>query len=84
MNASEGISFQMSLVLKKDLNNDIQTLRGTQAPYDGIVELFWLGAINAAALINTDEGKQLVAKLAQYENQFFDLSRSSISVTEAN
>ena len=84
VNVSEGISFQMNLVLKIDLNNDIQTLRGTQAPYDGVVELFWPSAITAAALMSTDEGKQLVAKLAQYEDQFVDLSRSSISVTEAH
>lgn len=83
MSASEGINYQKNLVLKIDLNEDIQMVRGTQPPYDGIVELFWPSAKNAAALVNTAEGKALVEKLAVYENQFVDFSQSSISLTES-
>lgn len=83
MSASEGISYQKNLVLKIDLNEDIQMIRGTQAPYDGVIELFWPNAKNAAALVNTAEGKALVEKLAAYENQFVDFSQSSISLTES-
>lgn len=83
MNVSEGISYQKNLVLKIDLNEDIQMIRGTQAPYDGVIELFWPSAKNAAALVNTPEGRALVEKLAAYENQFVDFSRSSISLTES-
>tara|TARA_B100000809_G_scaffold265220_1_gene323362 strand:+ start:2968 stop:3327 length:360 start_codon:yes stop_codon:yes gene_type:complete len=84
VNASEGISVQMNLVLKIDLNNHIQMMRGTQEPYDGIIELFWPSAKSAAALLSTAKGKQLIIELAQYENQFVDITHSSISITESS
>lgn len=84
VNQSDGISFQMNLVLKIDLNDEVQKARGTQAPYDGIVELFWPNAKAAAYLMTDPDGVALVADLAEYESQFVDMSKSSISITEAH
>lgn len=83
LETSDGISYQMNLVLKVDINDEIQQSRGTQAPYDGIIEVFWDNAKSAANMVNSAEGKLLVAELAEYERQFVDFSQSSISMTEA-
>ncbi len=81
---SEGVSFQMNLVLKIDLNDEIKKTRGTDIEFDATVEIFWPSAKDSMDFFLTSQGQDLVAKLQAYESQFVDFTRSSISMTESS
>ncbi len=71
-----------NLVLKVPMNLTISERRGMRKPYDGIIEIWWESARELLAVNEATEAKELLRKIAEYEDQFADRARSTIFFTE--
>jgi hypothetical protein len=71
-----------NLVLKVPMNLAISERQGMRKPYDGIIEIWWDSAKELIAINETDQARELMWKIAEYEDQFVDKARSTIFFTE--
>jgi uncharacterized protein (TIGR02118 family) len=74
--------YVQSHTLDIPFNQLAQQIRGTQAPYDGLTELWWDSMEDLIAASQTLEGQQANMTLAQDEAKFCDLPKCSVFFTE--
>jgi hypothetical protein len=60
------------------LNDAMQAMRGTLEPYDGVDELWWKDRHSLEKSLSTPRGQQAWRKIREDEQQFMDLTRSSL------
>ncbi len=75
--------FSKSLVLHVEANTQIMHERGTDEPFDGIIEYWWENAAQVMEVVDTPQAAELLDQIHLYKSQFVDFSRSSIFFTEA-
>ena len=60
-----------------DRNLEIMQDRGTKAPYDGMVELWWERGNDIAAFLDSGSGEALIDGLRRQQEAFMDLPSST-------
>lgn len=75
-------ALKKTLVLKVPMNAAILGKQGTRKPYDGIIEILWESAKELLEVHDTDEADALRRRIAEYEQQFIDKTRSTVFFTE--
>ncbi len=71
-----------NLVLKVPMNLAISERQGMRKPYDGIIEIWWESAKELIAINETDQARELIRKIAEYEDQFVHKAHSTIFFTK--
>ena len=74
--------YVQSHTLDTPLNHVVRQARGTQAPYDGLTELWFDKIEDVLAAAQTPEGQEANLALAQDEAKFCDLPNCSVFFTE--
>jgi hypothetical protein len=74
--------YVQSHTLDTPLNQIARQIRGAQAPYDGVTELWFDRLEDLLAAAQTPEGQQANLTLAQDEATFCDLPNCSVFFTE--
>jgi len=62
-----------STALVVDQNMDIMQSRGTKAPYDGMVEVWWQRGADVVAFLESGRGDELLEDLQRTQESFMDL-----------
>jgi hypothetical protein len=57
--------------------------RGSDEPYDGIIEWWWQSATQLAPLLDTPQAQSLILEIQAYQKQFADFDWSPSFFTEA-
>ncbi len=78
---SGGIRVERQLTLQVGLNDEIQMFRGTGAPFDAVVELFWDDATTLQQHLDNSGAVNKILALANYEEQFIDAAQSRFFMT---
>jgi hypothetical protein len=68
-------------VLQIDQNLDVKAARGTEDPYDGVLELTWGRGTDVVSYLAQPAAKEAIETLRAYQEEFIDLSRSSFFFT---
>ena len=76
------IRYSRNLALKVEATQRLIADRGFIDPFDAVIELWWEDASQLMVLYDTPEAQQLRKKIADYENQLIDISRSTAFFTE--
>jgi len=71
-----------NLTLQVDANKRIMEERGSDEPYDGIIEYWWDSASQLMEIYNSEESRKLRAEMMNYQSRFVDFSASSAFFTE--
>jgi hypothetical protein len=71
--ASDAIRSVLSMALAVEQNLDIMQSRGTKAPYDGMVELWWQRGNDIVAFLESGSGDDLIDDLRRAQEAFMDL-----------
>jgi uncharacterized protein (TIGR02118 family) len=74
--------YVQSHTLDTPLNQIARQIRGAQAPYDGVTELWFDKIEDLFAAAQTPEGQQANIALAQDEAKFCDMANCSVFFTE--
>ena len=64
-------------VLHIDQNLDVKAARGTEDPYDGVLELSWGKGSDVVSYLAQPAAQEAIETLRAYQEEFIDLSRSS-------
>lgn len=75
--ASEARRCIRSTALVVDQNMQIMQSRGTLAPYDGMIELWWERGADVVAFLNSGDGEGLLEDLRRAQEVFMDLPNST-------
>ena len=75
--ASQAVRFAMSTTLQVEENITIMMSRGTDQPYDGLVEIWWRKGPDAIQILNTPETQARVKAIRRLQEEFMDLGKSS-------
>jgi len=71
--ASDAIRSVLSVALTVEQNLEIMQSRGTKAPYDGMVELWWQRGNDIVAFLESGSGDDLLDDLRRAQEAFMDL-----------
>lgn len=71
--ASNGRRCVLSRSLAVEQNLDIMQERGTKAPYDGMVEVWWDRGSDIVAYLDSGAGDELMDELRKTQEAFMDL-----------
>ena len=71
--ASDAIRSVLSLALAVEQNLEIMQARGTKAPYDGMVELWWERGNDVVAFLESGSGDKTIDDLRRAQEAFMDL-----------
>jgi hypothetical protein len=71
--ASKAARCISNTALVVDQNMEIMQSRGTKAPYDGMVELWWQKGADVVAFLQTNVGAEMVEELRAAQEAFMDL-----------
>jgi len=71
-----------NLTLDVDANLIIKEERGSQEPFDGIIEYWWDNGRELLDSYATDEAKRVRREMIDYQGRFIDLAGSSAFFTE--
>jgi len=71
--ASDAIRSVLSKALAVEQNLEIMQSRGTKAPYDGMVELWWERGNDIVAFLDSGSGDDLIDDLRRAQEAFMDL-----------
>jgi len=71
--ASDAIRSVLSMALTVEQNLEIMQSRGTKAPYDGMVELWWQRGNDIVAFLESGSGDGLLDDLRRAQEAFMDL-----------
>jgi hypothetical protein len=71
--ASGAIRSVLSMALTVEQNLEIMQSRGTKAPYDGMVELWWQRGNDIVAFLESGSGDDLLDDLRRAQEAFMDL-----------
>jgi len=75
--ASQAVRRIMSTSLQVDQNLDIMQSRGTKAPYDGMVEIWWEQGAGVVAFMQTSVAHEMIDGLRRSQEKFMDLPNST-------
>lgn len=75
--ASQAVRFAMSTTLRVEANITIMMSRGTDEPYDGLVEIWWKKGPDALADLSRPDIQVQLAELRRLQEEFMDLEHSS-------
>lgn len=76
------VDYKQSLTLQVDRNFTIMYRRGTELPYDGIIEMWWENAAKLEGIMESEEILIQAEEIFSEASQYIDLSRSRIFFTE--
>jgi hypothetical protein len=79
LNATE---FTQSLTLMVERNFMVMVRRGTEMPYDGVIEMWWENAADFDKVAETEEAQKKADAFFSQASEFFDLSKSRMFFTE--
>ncbi len=79
---AKAVGYSRNLTLKVEATHRIIDDRGFADPFDAVIEFLWEDASELMELYGTPEAQELREKIADYENQFIDRSRSTAFFTE--
>ncbi len=71
--ASGAIRSVLSVALEVEQNLEIMQSRGTKAPYDGMVELWWERGNDVVAFLESGSGDEVLDDLRRAQEAFMDL-----------
>lgn len=71
--ASGAIRSVLSVALAVEQNLEIMQSRGTKAPYDGMVELWWERGNDVVAFLESGSGDKVLDDLRHAQETFMDL-----------
>jgi len=71
--ASNAKRYMLSTALVVDQNMDIMQSRGTKAPYDGLVEIWWERGADVVAFLESGADEELLEELRRAQEAFMDL-----------
>lgn len=72
-----------SLSLQVGANIRLMESRGSDEPYDGIIEWWWESAAQLAPLLDTPQAQGMILEMRVYQAQFVDFASSPSFFTEA-
>jgi hypothetical protein len=75
--ASGAMRSVLSLTLAVEQNLEIMQARGTKAPYDGMVELWWERGNDVVAFLESGSGDKVIDDLRRAQEAFMDLPNST-------
>ena len=75
------VSIIKNLTFNIELNNTLMQERGSEEPYDGVLEV-WLENASDLKNMNSDEAEQLRTDMETYQEKFVDFSASKRFITE--
>jgi hypothetical protein len=75
--ATNAVKVSLSTVLHIDENLEVRAARGTEKPYDGVLEISWAKGADVVAYLAEPEAQQSLVALRALQEGFMDLSRSS-------
>jgi len=75
--ASGAIGCVLSSALAVEQNLEIMQSRGTKAPYDGLLEMWWEHGNDIVAYLDSGVGDQLIDDLRRAQEAFMDLPNST-------
>jgi len=76
------VKFSQCLTLMVERNFMVMVQRGTEMPYDGVIELWWNNAAEFDKIMESASAKEKTERFFQRASQFIDLSKSRIFFTE--
>ncbi len=71
--ASDGLRCTTTRPLPVEQNVEIMQQRGTKAPYDGMVEIWWVRENDVVAFMDSGAGDKLIDELRRAQETFMDL-----------
>jgi len=71
--ASDATQSVLSVALAVEQNLEIMQNRGTKAPYDGMVELWWERGNDVVAFLESGAGDKILDDLRRAQEAFMDL-----------
>jgi hypothetical protein len=71
--ASGAVRSVLSVALAVEQNLEIMQSRGTKAPYDGMVELWWERGNDVVAFLESGSGDEVLDDLRRAQEAFMDL-----------
>jgi hypothetical protein len=71
--ASDASRTVLSVALAMEQNLEIMQTRGTKAPYDGMVELWWDRGNDVVAFLDSGAGDKILDDLRHAQEAFMDL-----------
>ncbi len=77
------VRYARNLTLQVEANVDIMASRGSDEPYDAIIEWWWDSAVQLAPLTGTAQAQGLILDIRTFQSQFVDFERSPSFFTEA-
>jgi len=80
---SNALSHTKTLALQVEATARIVSDRGTQDPYDGVLEYWWENGADILDLMDSPAGQELLSKTKEHQAQFIDFSRSAVFFTES-
>jgi hypothetical protein len=72
-----------NLSLQVGANIRIMESRGSDEPYDGIIEWWWESAAQLAPLLDTTRAQEAIREITAFQAQFVDFGSSPSFFTEA-
>jgi hypothetical protein len=78
----EPVSVKRNLTLNVEINAMLMEERGSEEPYDGILEVWIESAADLQKLQNSEEGDQVLKDMETYQKQFVDFTTSKRFFTE--
>ena len=75
--ASGALGCVLSSALVVEQNLEIMQNRGTKAPYDGMVEMWWERGSDIVAYLDSGAGDELIDELRRAQEAFMDLPNST-------
>ena len=74
--------FKQSLTLMVERNFTLMVRRGTEMPYDGVIELWWDNAADLEEVMETEEIQQKAEDFFVRSSHYIDMSKSRAFFTE--
>lgn len=74
---SQAVRFAMSTTLRVEENIRIMMSRGTDEPYDGLVEIWWKKGPDALEILSRPEAQAQIGEVRHLQEEFMDLGKSS-------
>jgi hypothetical protein len=79
--AAKAEKVSLRKVLHIDQNLDVKAARGTEDPYDGVLELSWGKGSDVVSYLAQPAAQEAIEALRAYQEEFIDLTRSSFFFT---
>ena len=74
--------FTQSLTLMVERNFMVMVRRGTEMPYDAVIEMWWDNATDLDTILETDEAQKKAEEFFGQASKYIDLTKSRMFFTE--